>query len=307
MSRRGALARLALILGPALALGACGRVGFDPAPPQPLCDWRDGTPSFAPVTALPSPISVPTASEIDPSVDGRGNLWFASDRAGSEDLYVARALADGAFAAPELASDLDLGPDAADASVSFFDRLGVAVHSAAPSGATEGLYASVLDGTSGAYGAPVRFEPGGAALQRHLDPFLAPDVVSDRLVLAWAPEHASGRQRIHLASRPLSSAFAPTFEDVEELPLGGDGGDAGDDSDPSLDVSLTTIVFTSTRGGATALWYATRPDADAAFGTPQPLPDLVPGDDRDAFLDPDGCTLWLVGGDGDLYRAAVER
>ena len=154
-----------------------------------------------------------------------------------------------------------------------------------------------------AWAPPVAVLPGPASLRRHLDPFLGIDPIARQLHLVWAADRNPSTIAIHTATRSVDDAFEPVFSSVTRVDLGGDGNDSG----PSLDVSLSILVFTSTRGASTGLWYATRADPESAFGTATAVPELVPGDDRDAFLAPDGCRLWLVGGEGELYRADVVR
>lgn len=299
----GALLGLGACLG-APALSACGRIGYEPVGltrPQPLCDWREGTPRFAPAVRLPEPIDLDASIESDPFVDEDGSLWFSSDRSGSVDLWVARASGDGTFEEPLLASDFDLGAESADRGLYVLEDR-IAVHSSARAGEAEALYFSERDGAA-AWSAPAAAFPGPASIRRHLDPFLGIDPIARELHLVWAADRNPGAISIHTATRSADDPFEPVFSSATRLELGGDG----DDSGPSLDVSLSILVFTSTRGGATRLWYATRAEPEAPFGAATAVPELVPGDDRDAFLAPDGCSLWLVGGEGELYRADVAR
>lgn len=298
----GALLGVGACVG-APALSACGRIGYEPVSltrPQPLCDWREGTPTFGAAVRLPDPIDL-SSTESDPFVDEDGSLWFSSDRSGSVDLWVARARGDGTFEDPVLASDFELGAETADRGLYVLEDR-IAVHSSARAGEAEALYFSQRDETD-AWAPPVAVLPGPASLRRHFDPFLGVDPIARQLHLVWAADRNPSTIAIHTATRSVDDAFEPVFSSVARLDLGGDGNDSG----PSLDVSLSILVFTSTRGGSTGLWYVTRADPESGFGAATAVPELVPGDDRDAFLTPDGCRLWLVGGEGELYRADVVR
>jgi hypothetical protein len=87
----------------------------------------------------------------------------------------------------------------------------------------------------------------------------------------------------------------------------------GTDNGPTLTANELVIVFASTRLsslGATNLWYATRPNTSAPFGTPQ----LVPNVNSNAFddtphLTADGCTLYFSStgtGSFDLYMSKLQ-
>lgn len=72
------------------------------------------------------------------------------------------------------------------------------------------------------------------------------------------------------------------------------GSDAKDDN-PTLTGDLLEIYFTSTRGGDSDVWFATRDSADVDFSTPVAL-DLVntPEFESSPAVESDGLTLWVA-------------
>jgi Tol biopolymer transport system component len=150
---------------------------------------------------------------------------------------------------------------------------------------------------------------GLATANSELDPF----ITADGLSLYYSPTSNSGPQRIVVAKRANIAAAFAIMTDVASV---NDGGLSGN-FDPVVFANERVIVFASTRssnGGSAAdnIWYATRPNATAAFDTPT----LVPGvnsdfDDGDPHVSADGCRIYFsrrVGGgvDWELYTASSQ-
>lgn len=312
----GATIAAASILAACAAAAGCGRVGYDVgeggvARPRPLCPWEGVGPTFEEAIALGAPVEAEGVRDQDPFVDGAGNLWLSSARGsgGRLDTYVARALPDGGLAAPEPVPELDSGSDVDDGAVAIFGeddrfairsteaRRDVLLFTSRPS-ATEPF---AVPGTAVSIA-------GFPASAENFDPFVGSDPVARRLHLYWAPTRPARTQDLYVATRDLAPGAA--FAGATELSVSSPD---HDDRDPTLDASLTIIVFESERPGGT-LWYATRADPDSPWSAPIALPALGPGRDLDPFLSRDACTLWFVServpGDPssrDLFRAAVAR
>jgi len=288
------------------ALVGCGRFGFA----------REGTPDGGGGTScwsywhagdlvLTAPKRVAelasTQSQSNPSLSlDNLTLYFERD-AGNNDIYVTqRPSRDAPWGTP---TRLDaLATTATESRMTTSADGMFAVFSSNRSGATD-LWTSTRTSADGTFAAPstelVAALNSGAA---ELDP----ELTADGLGLYYAPYDGT-TQRIVVAHRPSTTAPFDAPATLDELQLSSAVGD------PSLSPDETVIAFSS---GATMpdneLYYATRSNRDAPFGTPVALAALNRAgvSDGDIELASDGCELYFTsdrGGLPELYVAYVQR
>jgi WD40 repeat protein len=76
------------------------------------------------------------------------------------------------------------------------------------------------------------------------------------------------------------------------------------DASPFLLADKLTLYFDSNRDGTNDLYIATRPTPDAAFGTPQPIPELnTAGIEADPWVSPDQRHIFFAR-DGQIWEAS---
>ncbi len=112
---------------------------------------------------------------------------------------------------------------------------------------------------------------------------------ADGLRLYFALGRTGMPQRIATASRATTADPFGAASTIVEL-------DAGSgDADPAVSADELLMVFTSLRTAELAgsnLWYTTRARVTEKWLPPRLVPDInIDGDEGDAFLTPDGCTL----------------
>jgi hypothetical protein len=94
-----------------VALGACGRIGFDPNGPGNDAANDAGSDDALPLGPFGPPIVVPpvqsSSQDYGPAISGDGReLLFSSDRGGDFDVYLATRMGDGTFGAPAEVTEL---------------------------------------------------------------------------------------------------------------------------------------------------------------------------------------------------------
>ncbi|MBL0214585.1 MAG: PD40 domain-containing protein [Myxococcales bacterium] len=271
------------------------------APPAGTCmaKWMAGTVQLttpARLTQLGS-----ATSDRDPFISSDGlRLYFASERSGNGDIYVAvRATAAGVFAAPILSVDLSSVDYDSKTSIASNDLLAVQASTRNSSADTD-LWIATRPNTVAAFSNFTR-TPFGANNDgtAQLDP--ETNDIGTRVYFA-----NGSPQRIVVVSRadPTSS-----FGSMVELINGGSG-----DADPSVSPDERLVVFASNRGGGPGgggdLWYATRANATATTFSSTLLVPTVNGssEDGDPSLSDDGCTLFFASnrtGDWEIYVSTV--
>ncbi len=273
------------------------------APPVTACTqrWRAGTVTLgAPVqiAELSSP-----AVDRDPSLmPNELTIYFSTYRDGTlnGDVFVAtRPSIAAAFGTPQRQNDIS--SDAADTRFSMSaDELTAVVGS--NRAGTEGNV-DVWLATR-----PTKMAPFLGYMQTGVSNINGPNDEHD-------PELSADGQRMYLAvgspqriAMSQRSSTTGAFGSVQELSeLFSNTGDA----DPALSPDELLIIYSSRRGGGSDgdLYFATRTDKDAAFGTPVRVPAINSNkDDGDPALSPDGCRLYFASdtsGDWELYVASV--
>jgi Tol biopolymer transport system component len=264
--------------------------GID-GPPAVSClaRWYDGTVAFEPPTQI-AELAAPEMDR-DPFLSrDELTLYFASYRSPAQngDIFTATRSAIGSpFSAPQ--RDTGISSSATDSRFSMTSSELVAVLASDRNG-TEGnsdiWIASRL----------LKTLPFGSFMQATGMPNINspdnerdPELSADGLHLYLS---AGSPQRIVVSSR---SNLGGSFGSVQ--PLANLAGGSGDDADPALSSDERVIVFASTRGnGDGDLYYATRADKNAAFGTPARMPDVNvnSANEGDPFLSPDGCRLYFA-------------
>lgn len=283
------------------------------APPSP-CPYGTGSWIFGapePVSELNSP---GWEGDLQLAADGL-SVVFASVRPGSkrEDLYFAsRTSLEDPFGAP---GPLDLlnTPQADLAFHSAANELLAVLVSDRPGAGTAtaklwlGERASAAEPWSSAQFQPLSRLNSAA---EHFDAVLSPD----GLRLYYSPaEVIDGPQRLVVAERPDAASDFGSARPLVELDS------PGSNADPAVSSDERVIIWTSGRNAQNAdLWFATRPNRDAAFSAPRPL-DAINSESHDGepFLSADGCTLYFSSQRGgptatgdpnsEFYRVAVSR
>ena len=296
---------MATLLGSALAIAGCGRIGFSPtgadadAGDDAAIDSTVAPDAYVPPTGPFGPATQLTGlgaagSNDDPSLtlDLR-ELVFESDRAGglgAGDLYSAtRATSSGPFTAP-----VNLG------------ALNTAGDDVTPSISSDGLTLLYSSRRAGALGAspnkdlylttrPTRTSPWAAPMAitaSRTGDDVSPSLSADGLHLYFISQGAS--DDIFLATRATPTAPWSTAAPVPGLNTG------TEESGPTINATETFIIFASTRtptAGGSDLWTARRATPSDPWGTPQPLAELnTAGEETDPWLSPDERTIVFARG-----------
>jgi WD40 repeat protein len=284
-------------IGVALVLGACGRIGFAPAPDAPVCTFG----AFAAPVRLAAAVQSPQDDWGPTPTRGGLELFFYSFRTGSiaGDLYYAtRPSLDADFGAAlrvdELATDADDGSPTLtdDALVLVFQRAGDLFEATRPAPDTAfGVTAALAIDSTTADG----------------DPFTS----ADGLRLVFASSRIGPDQHgldLFEATRPArGAAFG---QPVELAALDTDV----DDFSPTLSADGLEIFFASRRAGGPGgadVYTARRPALDEPFAAPVLVPELSSArDDVGLRLAADGTTLFfdydaltMGGANADLWTA----
>jgi Tol biopolymer transport system component len=237
----------------------------------------------------------------DLSADGK-ELYFASNRGGNFDIYVAtRATATGPFSAPVVVTNLsspqdDYGPE--------LTPDGLTIYIASERGPSRDIYAATRSDLTGAWGTPVLVP---AVSSSGTDD--APSITADGLVLVLRSDRAGtlGLSDVYMSERAsLADAF-PTPQRVANV------NSTSDDEGTAISPDGLAIMFGSMRAGGQGsydLWLATRTDRTAAFGAPHVVTELSSAAaDDDADFSIDGATVLFSSnrsgslGDQDLWLA----
>ncbi|MFN0247918.1 MAG: hypothetical protein ACKV2T_13600 [Kofleriaceae bacterium] len=250
--------------------------------------WRMGVVRFGPVFDLGGVSSAMDDREPWMSADGT-TLLFSSTRTGSAgaDIYLAtRADNTVPFETPALVPALN--STSGESGVSFSaDNLTVYLNSNR-TGTTGGIdvWRSTRTSTAAPFAAPDK-----ATLMAFNTANDEHDVqlTSDGLSLYIALGRASMPQRLAMATRPTAADVFTAHAVISELDTG------GDDADPMVGDDELLMLFTSLRAApqmGANLWYTARATRTEKWASPRLVPDInLDGDEGDAFLLPDTCTL----------------
>jgi Tol biopolymer transport system component len=154
--------------------------------------------------------------------------------------------------------------------------------------------------------------PAAALTEMHLaahvdtgDDQLDPDINDAGTHLYFAPK-PNGTQEIDIATRATINDDFGSPQRLANLFSG------QDDGDPAVSPDERILVFSTRRNVGSVgveLFFATRTDPTADFGTPVAIPDVnSPMDDNDPVLSRDGCRLYFSsnrGGTDILYVTSV--
>jgi Tol biopolymer transport system component len=142
----------------------------------------------------------------------------------------------------------------------------------------------------------------------YFDPFLTKDGLRLYLapILTGAPQQITVTTRTGIDQNFPASVPVPVINSVN-----------GSESDPAVSPDDRIIVFSSHRPagvglGASNLWYATRQNPTADFGTPELIPTVNSDeDDGDPMLTADGCELYFSstrnGGKYHVFHAQIAK
>ncbi|HEY4055710.1 MAG TPA: hypothetical protein VGM39_03850 [Kofleriaceae bacterium] len=258
-----------------------------------LDKWHDGTVQLS----TPSPVldSGAIITQIGPWVsDDELELWFNAEVAGQNRSGIFRATRGttaAMFANPVERTDLDNGRDNIDISLTP-DLLTAVVGN---QDRTDGpglpdLFLATRASTSANFGTPSPTPLGGVdTVNFEFDSHISRDGL--RIYFSREPKSGGSPQpaQINFASRASTSA---AFGTPTVLGFGGDY-----DSTPAVSRD-ETIIFWSRGTDAYSMFYATRPDTSATFGSPISVPIGASTRDDGPFLSADSCTLYFSRFDG---------
>jgi len=275
----------------AVALAACGRVGFDPQPP-PRAPWDDPF-TLTPPELVPGINSSTFETECFVTADGL-TLYFASargDSLGFHDIYSAsRAARDAPFGAVVHHAELST-PD-------FEGRFVIA-----------GDHGYLWSDRPGGVGQSDIWEVAPPFDNAHATDLAAVSTTD----FDYDPWPSADDQRLYygrlndiaVAERDASGAFGPGTPIAEVS-------SASIEDNPAVSADERFLIFSSDRPGGLGLkdiYYARRADRDAPFSAPQLLPVVNTVDDEyEACLTEDGELFFSSDrpgglGSDDIYRA----
>jgi Tol biopolymer transport system component len=288
-------------------LAGCGRVGFDSSvvstdgaiASRAECwdRWKTGQL----VIGAPRKLAeLGTGKLANPSISTDGATLYVERVDANEDLFAAERT--GFAEAWSTASRLEaLATTAREARLSTSGDGMLGVFTSNRSGNSD-LWITQRDTPDGTFGAPTQTLV--AALKTTKNE-LDPELTMDGRRIYYAPYDGTN-QEIRVAQRELGGNFA-FVRTLSELQI------SIAVADPSLSPDETVIAFSS---GATEaqneLYYATRPNRDAQFGTPQKLPSVnISGiNDGDIDVSADGCEIYFAStrdGSTAIYLALVDN
>lgn len=291
----------------ALALAACGRLGFDPLASDATSDGAPGIDAASTCFAawvdgavLPPPVQIAALAtagdERDPFLADDRTLYFSN---GNDVLVATRTDRGSPFGPATVATDLS--SPSTDLRVSMTaDQLIVFV--ARDQAANIDIWSATRTTTAELFGGG-GFVPVVSTNSADNDP----EISDDGLRLYLAPSPGGNVQDLVVASRPTrADTFSPP-QPIAELNTG------AADGDPTLAVDGRVIVFARGPGGGEFdLLYSTRADRGLPFAPPAVIPNISqPGYDADGTLSDDACELIFAsnraGGAGgfDLYRSTI--
>jgi hypothetical protein len=273
------------------------------------CDWSGTVQLSAPV---PLDAVNSASSEIEPMLSADGlTLYFASNRDGGYDSYTAtRASRTDAFG--NVAKNLEVSTDT-DAETRLAltsDGLEAFLATTRPGGEGAADIWVATRASTGAPFSPTSFQPLDVLNSdlNEWDPYPSADGLRLYYIVQNWPS-GLGNSDIVVASRttPHGTFSAP-------VAVAGVNSSEVDDN-PAVTADERVMLLGSGRTGGLGgrdIYYAVRPDAQAAFSTPVPLPGINTADnDSEIYITPDGCEVYFAsdrpGGQGswDLYHAVL--
>lgn len=281
-----------------------------------LQHWVDGTPSVSAaseITALSS-----NGDDRDPWISADGlRLYFARNPGsqGREDIYLAtRSPGAPGFTTASAVVNLDRNDsDEERPALSMDEKILVmtsnrpTTNPPPPAPRFEVLITTRSDASKD-FGTPMPDDPRvvlvNADAVDHADPFITGDGLDLYLAPIVGPQ---GRQEIRVATRANLLLDFSAASPVAELNT------MTSSADPALSLDKRIIVFTARMGNQdTDLYYATRPAATGAFGSPKPVPTVnSDANDGDPMLSADGCELYFAsqrsGGKYHLFHAQITK
>jgi hypothetical protein len=274
----------------------CRRDPIDPLPDArsdaTSSDADPQTPDATPLwVATPVPnISTPTSVDDDPTVtDDALEMYFVSDRPGGpggDDIWKStRATTVDPWGAPSPV--LELSSTAVESSPDVSGD-GLAMYLVSSRGGARQIHKSTRPDRATAWSVPM--------VVAALDPAGTEYNVTVRDDTAVVDRQVSGGTRdLYLTTRPpATDAWAPMAAITNVNTSDVEGG-------ATITGGLLTIYFhryLPTRD----VWTASRTDTATPFGPPTKVDELDVGDEGDAYISPDGDTLWFER-DGDIYVA----
>lgn len=278
----------------------------DAAPASPcLGRWRDDTVTLG----APTPIAELASPDVDRDpylTPDELTIYFSTTRnatsSGMADVYVAKRTSLSApFGGPQRVDEICSAEYDSRFSMSASELIGVVASSRAGTEGNSDLWIAARTSKAAPFGAfqSTMGLPNVNSSDHELDPEVSADGL--RIYLAVGLP-----QRIMVSQR---SSLGSTFGSVQQVQ--GVTANVGGDADPSLSPDERIIAFASSRSSSDGdLYYATRADKDAAFGTPIRVPTVNANgaNDGDPTLSADGCRLYFASdrsGNWELYVAAV--
>lgn len=252
------------------------------------CSW-----ATTPTLTAPVPLTTvaSTSLDLDPSLSHDGlTLWFASDRAGTFDIYEARR--------PTL--DADFGPPArrADLSAASVD-VAPFVFEDPDSGETETWIVSDRDTATLGLQTELYRAVGAVPLARVVELSTAAYEYDPRLNRSGLTLWFSRGDTIWVAQRTTLRAPFGVASEVTEL---GPGAVA----DPSTTDDELTMLFTRTDASTAEVWVATRTSPSVPWDAPRRVEALNTDttNDGQVFVRADGCEV-LFARDGHIVQSRV--
>lgn len=279
---------------------------IDGPPPPPTCydRWLDNTIRFGNPALIGNVNS--TSFERDPFLSADElTLYFSTARVGSQggDIWIAsRSSLTSSFGTPTRFAPFSTAGNETKASITANGLYAVIGSDQAGGAGGVDVWESTRTSTSVAWSALVRTRVMmvDTAASDH-DPMISADGLH-----VYAAPSAPGAQHIVVASRTnVNASFGAPVTIIDS---------GANDGDPSVTPDERILVFYSGRTGAGFsggnIWYATRANATAAWGTPRPVPDVnTNNNDGDPHLSTDGCRLYFGrdgGQDWDLYVTTAQ-
>jgi Tol biopolymer transport system component len=276
--------RRSACLAIALALGACGRIGFDPTSrvgdggvdPDAVAactSWGPfGTPQIIPEL-------VSDATDWAPSVSRDGKqMLFSSARAGTQDLYVStRASTTDDWSAPTLLDGFDTSSSQEDDPTISNDQLEIYF------GKNE-LRRATRSNPSQAFGPSDVIVPGSAAFEL----VQGAELSSDNLRLYFSA--GATASKLYVMERASLADEFTTFAEV-------DIASTDDIGYPTLSSDGLELIVSQAVGGPQDrdLFVSRRATTSDPFPAPVPIAELASNEeDWDPELSADGSTLWFA-------------
>ena len=296
------------------ALGACGRIDFEPLEARPdgaiascISAWKSGAPELAEPRRI-SELSAASA-QGDPSLSRDGlEMFFSRGTSTAGNLYVTtRVDVASAWNPPVAVSELNTSSSelrltlSSDGTTAFFlsDRSG-----------SFDLWTTTRAGRGMPFAPPT--QTGLAAVNSASFAEHNPELSGDDLTLYFAPQDAAREQTVQRATRATPGDAFGTPTTLGELAEGLAYADATLSPDELVIVYAARDTFNpcSAADRCFDLYFASRNDRGEPFNTPQLVPtvDQFGTVENDPELSSDGCELYFSStreGTSDLYVARV--